>query len=946
MCRLLHGPRFDGASASGRAYFEALHKVAVSARERQNFAGARDIGESLEQLCAVYTQLHEQEVTALRAFYVDLLVPLEANVEKDSKQLQVEHKNFVSGHKQRRDAYAKAAAAVKKNSKKGRARSSGVDKQIKLYQTLEESKAKLDAYLSQGFQEATLQERRRLGFVLERHCSLGRHHEAIHTKGAALMTQALQQWSQVAEARDMLPGTGPPYSVQEEIREEPEPIYSTPSLELCELNNRVRRTHSVDLLGSDGSSCLQPPLSRAASDANIDCNRTYDDMNSVSSSSSVDRRLTVKTLHNYSASADTQLSFQAGDTILIIGERSEGWQYGEHTTTRSRGWFPVAYTEPLHPDPGTGPNLGRDASRLTLQGGTVSSWCSGVTSDTGSSDTITSVGTVRAAKDASVDALASHPRHPSTAQKRPDVPPLLLHSEPRHVTSTNFNPLCPDNSKTPGNFRDLYNPDFIIKTDYSSTRQCKQDFRTEHKSKSKTTKTSDDGDEGSDTSLSLSCSLPGLGSSSSGSETQRGRVSFYSSNDSGFSNDGSRPTQPTADYSESDYFRNRALDSSFESSDSAGLVTHFPSHSQVRSCSLGRCEDLLFHKRENSHCRDSSCLCNNDKTKDNSKLSPSARRILAQRSNRANEKRGKGSLKRSKSLLCLGMNSCRGVPDDLLSNDYEEMFMTDWYHRSLVDVNRGAIPEPPTHSPPSPPCRECMTNSCSTSCTYCVSDDPMNGSSKSFNNRERSMSDKVARKPCKLKKRPPMPLPIEASESGRTTPNDFLSLPPQSTVVGVDRQVSKKSSSPERKRHSNGLSKSLSRLSRSLTWASPKSQQQNNKQTYMYESNRTAHHNLLNGFKSTKQVDTDNNHKVVLPGLNLDYPKTPPLPPRSKKPNLRPVDTSGNEPVNMLTYSEFIARRLCHPSVPSVVDERASSGEHICGKWFDLWDDRTTCTEI
>ena len=63
-----------------------------------------------------------------------------------------------------------------------------------------------------------------------------------------------------------------------------------------------------------------------------------------------------------------------------------------------------------------------------------------------------------------------------------------------------------------------------------------------------------DQDSTSDTSISLSCSLPGLTSSSS-SSTQRGRVSFHSSNDSGFSNDCARPAQPTVDYSDADSFR-------------------------------------------------------------------------------------------------------------------------------------------------------------------------------------------------------------------------------------------------------------------------------------------------------------------------------------------------------------------------------------------------------
>ena len=46
--------------------------------------------------------------------------------------LQSEHKGFLSNHKQLREGHGKAAAAVKKNRKKGRSRTNSVDKQIKV----------------------------------------------------------------------------------------------------------------------------------------------------------------------------------------------------------------------------------------------------------------------------------------------------------------------------------------------------------------------------------------------------------------------------------------------------------------------------------------------------------------------------------------------------------------------------------------------------------------------------------------------------------------------------------------------------------------------------------------------------------------------------------------------------------------------------------------------
>ena len=401
------------------------------------------------------------------------------------------------------------------------------------------------------------------------------------------------------------------------------------------------------------------------------------------------------------------------------------------------------------------------------------------------------------------------------------------------------------------------------------------------------------------------------------------------------------------------FSRDRCLDSSFASSDTEPL-TYFPtSRVHGRSCSLGRCENHLFFKRENSRCKDDMCDCNTQSAKQTTVLSPSAKKILAQRNNRSNQKKGKSSLRRSKSLLCLGMNSCRGLPDDLMSNDYEEMFAKDWYHRSLVDVNKG-IPERPNHEPPTPPCAECLSSSCSTSCTYCSSDVTYGTNSRDISRSDRSntqsnrQQNKHAMKPCKPKKRPPMPLPIEAYKTDIRTCDISLPMPPvnissNSNKVPEDRKL-KRSDTNDSKRESSIVSKSFSRLSRSLTWASPKSNQINNKQTYMYESNKTTHNNYINSMKTARYNNMDKSNQKCINTIE-ECPKTPPLPPRTRK-MARPVESPVREPVNMMTYADFIARRLRHPEGTSVLDQQSNNGRHMCGKWYDLWDESTSCTEI
>lgn len=55
----------------------------------------------------------------------------------------------------------------------------------------------------------------------------------------------------------------------------------------------------------------------------------------------------ARALYAYAAAGDNQLSFQQGDVLALLGERTKGWQYGENLRSHHAGWFPLAYTEPI-----------------------------------------------------------------------------------------------------------------------------------------------------------------------------------------------------------------------------------------------------------------------------------------------------------------------------------------------------------------------------------------------------------------------------------------------------------------------------------------------------------------------------------------------------------------------------------------------------------------------
>ncbi|KAL1517063.1 hypothetical protein ABEB36_000876 [Hypothenemus hampei] len=362
-----------GAAAASRLYVDAISKLAKQAQQG-TWGGSSDIGAALMKVVEVYKEIQDQQMNILKAFYVDLLVPLETNLEKDTKVVQSEQKRFLQQHKQRSETYSKAAAIMKKQRKKSRGSTKAglaMDKELKNMQVLEEEKTKLDAFCEQSLKNAMTQERRRYGFVLERQCSLAKHYLSYHTHGTEAYTQNIEKWSDVAKTREYLPE-----SVENifssRIRQisvwQDDDLYSNPRSPNFEedrmsINSQLRKTKSMDASCLDIRSIAEVgspvnTLSRAKSEYNLNSNNNGAQENNHTptkrpKSMAVPPPPTwelARALYAYLSSGENQLSFHEGDLIALIGERNKGWQFGENLRTQCSGWFPLAYTEILIDD--------------------------------------------------------------------------------------------------------------------------------------------------------------------------------------------------------------------------------------------------------------------------------------------------------------------------------------------------------------------------------------------------------------------------------------------------------------------------------------------------------------------------------------------------------------------------------------------------------------------
>ncbi|XP_050055791.1 uncharacterized protein LOC114121770 isoform X2 [Aphis gossypii] len=369
-----------GAATASKVYTDAIMRLAKQSQQG-TWGGSADIGSALMQIVEVYKEIQSQQLNILKAFYVDLLVPLETNLEKDTKVVQSEQKRFLQQHKQRSESYSKAASAMKKCRKKhkvGPKAGLAMDKEIKTMQILEEEKNKLDNFCEQSLKNAMTQERRRYGFVLERQCSLVKHCLAYHTNTQSMYDEHLNDWLDVAKSRERLPE-----SVETMFATKLRQVsfwldddISSPRIDddRISLSSQLRKTKSMDAscldvraLNDISSPVLNYPLSRAKSDFNL--NASSQSLNRMENGSSpgnngsrpksmavVDNGWEsqganlVQATHAYLSSGDNQLSFHEGDTIAISGERNKGWQFGENLRTQCSGWFPLTYTEPVLDD--------------------------------------------------------------------------------------------------------------------------------------------------------------------------------------------------------------------------------------------------------------------------------------------------------------------------------------------------------------------------------------------------------------------------------------------------------------------------------------------------------------------------------------------------------------------------------------------------------------------
>lgn len=183
----------------------------------------------------------------------------------------------------------------------------------------------------------------RYGFILER-CvlSMAKHWSQFFSAGHASIGANIDWWMEVAKTREILPSTNDMVTlkrlpIESKVNSNINNRHSNAYDDYGSVKSFIRKSQShhgsfleVEPDDSYPSSSSRPP--RAMSEQSLASSQVAGKLNSNKDDS------IVTAIFDFMASAENQLNFHEGDKIHIIGEKTQGWQFGENLRSNQYGW--------------------------------------------------------------------------------------------------------------------------------------------------------------------------------------------------------------------------------------------------------------------------------------------------------------------------------------------------------------------------------------------------------------------------------------------------------------------------------------------------------------------------------------------------------------------------------------------------------------------------------
>ncbi|XP_006889827.1 PREDICTED: brain-specific angiogenesis inhibitor 1-associated protein 2-like protein 1 [Elephantulus edwardii] len=355
---------------AGKAYYDGVAKIGEIAT---GSPVSTELGRVLIEISITHKKLNDSLDESFKKFHKEIIHELEKKTELDVKYMNATLKRYQTEHKNKLDSLEKSQAELKKIRRKsqgGRNALKYEHKEIEYVETVTSRQSDIQKFIADGCKEALLEEKRRFCFLVDKHCSFSNHIHSYHLQSAEVLNSKLPWWQETC-----CDATKVPEKIINMIEEIKTPV-STPLSGTPQPSPMIERSNMVgkdyDTLSKYTPKMPPPaPSAKAYTGPLIDMfnNPTTVGQNSENINNSTDspedpslqrsvsvatglnlmKKQKVKTIFPHNAGGNkTLLSFSQGEVItLLVPEEKDGWLYGEHDTSKVRGWFPSSYTKLL-----------------------------------------------------------------------------------------------------------------------------------------------------------------------------------------------------------------------------------------------------------------------------------------------------------------------------------------------------------------------------------------------------------------------------------------------------------------------------------------------------------------------------------------------------------------------------------------------------------------------
>ncbi|KAM8960499.1 LOW QUALITY PROTEIN: BAR/IMD domain-containing adapter protein 2-like 1 [Pelodytes ibericus] len=356
---------------AGKAYYDGVARVGEMTTVSPV---SKELGLVLQDISSVHKKLNQSLEENFKKFHREIVAELERKTDQDIKYMNATLKRYQTEHRNKMDSLEKSEAELKKLRRKsqgGRNVTKYELKETEYLETITSRQTDIQRFIAEGCKEALLEEKRRFCFLVDKHCNFSNYLNYYHVQAVDLLTSKLPKWQETCSdvshvpeqfINNIMPDLKTPGTTPISGTPEPSPLMDKKSLMNTDFDrisvstlrmppapqNRAQTSPLVDLFNNPS---VPPKLvyekPKAPQGPNTEEASLARSM-SVATGLNLMRKPKVKTIFPHTGNSKTLLSFSQGDVItLLIPEEKDGWLYGEHDTTKLKGWFPSSYTRPL-----------------------------------------------------------------------------------------------------------------------------------------------------------------------------------------------------------------------------------------------------------------------------------------------------------------------------------------------------------------------------------------------------------------------------------------------------------------------------------------------------------------------------------------------------------------------------------------------------------------------